>query len=108
MGIPEIDAKGFRAELDGPNPPVVLDVREPDELAVSRLPEAVVNVPLASLPGALGKLDPRTRYVVVCRVGGRSAQATAFLLGQGFEDVRNLAGGMNGYAREVDATLREY
>ena len=106
--MPEIDAKTLREELDGPNPPIVLDVREPDELETSRLPDEVVNVPLGELPRDVTRLDPEASYVVVCRVGGRSAQATAFLLGQGFTDVRNLAGGMNRYAREVDPTLSVY
>ncbi len=106
--IPEIDVAALRAELDGPNPPTVLDVRETDELLVSRLPDEVVPIPLAHLPNAMKNLDPDARYVVVCRVGGRSAQATAFLLGQGFKDVRNLAGGMNAYAREVDPSLPVY
>lgn len=106
--VPEIDVQSLRAELDGSNPPRLLDVREPDELLVSRLPDEVLNVPLSTLPGALEGLDPDARYVVVCRVGGRSAQATQFLLGQGFRDVRNLTGGMNAYARKVDPTLPEY
>ena len=106
--VPEIDVRSLRAALDAPNPPTVIDVREADELAVSRLPDAIVHLPLATLPTALGRLDPGGSYVVVCRVGGRSAQATAFLLGQGFANVRNVVGGMNAYAREVDSSLLEY
>ena len=106
--VPEIDVVCLRAELDGPNPPTVLDVREADELAVSRLPDTVVHVPLGQLGSAFRTLDREGDYVVVCRVGGRSAQATAFLLGQGFGRVRNLAGGMNAYAREVDPSIPVY
>ena len=106
--VPEIDPKSLRAELDGPRPPQILDVREPDELRTSRLPDPIQNVPLGDLPASLDELDPRAGYVVVCRVGGRSEQATRFLLAQGFENVRNLAGGMNAYAREVDPKLPVY
>ena len=106
--VPEIDVVALRAELDGPNPPTVIDVREADELQISRLPDEAMHIPLATLPSVVGKLDPSADYVVVCRVGGRSAQATAFLLGQGFGNVRNLAGGMNAYAREVDPSLPVY
>ena len=108
MNVPEIDPKALREELDGSNPPTILDVRDPHELSESRLPDEIVNVPLGELDRDVARLDPETSYVVVCRVGGRSAQATAFLLEQGFTDVRNLAGGMNSYAREVDPTLKQY
>lgn len=105
--VPEIDSPSLRAELDGPNPPRLLDVREADELEISHLP-GIVHVPLASLPARLGELDREADWVVICRVGGRSAQATAFLMGQGFAHVRNLAGGMNGYAEAVDPSMPRY
>ena len=105
MNVPEIDVKTLREELDGPNPPIVIDVRESDELAGSRLPDALEHIPLGTLPTALDRLDKDARYVVLCRVGGRSAQATAFLLGQGYKDVRNVEGGMVEYVRTVDPTL---
>jgi len=105
--IPEVDPPSLRAELDGPNPPRLLDVREADELAVSRLDD-VVHIPLGELPARFRELDPAADWVVVCRVGGRSGQATGFLLGQGFSKVRNLVGGMNGYAERVDPTMTRY
>ena len=103
--IPEIDVATLRGELDGPNPPVVIDVREADELAVSRLGDEVMHVPLGELPCASVKLPRDDAYVVVCRVGGRSAQAVAFLLDQGFTNVRNVKGGMVEYVRAVDQSL---
>ena len=105
MNVPEIDVKTLREELDGPNPPIVIDVRESDELARSRLPDAVRHIPLGTLPDALGELDEDAPTVVLCHVGGRSARATAFLIGQGFKDVRNVKGGMVEYVRTVDPTL---
>ena len=105
--VPKVDPVSLRAELDGPNPPLVLDVREDDELAISALP-GVRHIPLAQIPARLGELDRGADWVVVCRVGGRSGQATAFLLAQGFGRVRNLSGGMNGYAERVDPTMPTY
>lgn len=102
--IPEVDSASLRAELDGPNPPRLLDVREEEELAVSHLPD-VVHVPLSYLPTRLEELDPRADWVVVCRSGMRSAQGTTFLLSEGFDRVRNLAGGMKDYARTVEPTM---
>lgn len=106
--IPEIDASALRAELDGANPPQVLDVRENDELEVSRLPDAIVHIPLGDLPSRIGELDKTADWVVICRGGGRSGKAVQFLLSNGFERVRNLVGGMNGYAQTVDPTLPVY
>lgn len=95
MNVPEIDAASLLQELDGQNPPRLLDVREAEELAQGHLP-GVVHVPLMELPERMGELDSQADWVVICRVGGRSARATAFLRGQGFARVRNLVGGMEG------------
>lgn len=107
MSVPEIDVAALRRELDGPQPPVVIDVREADELVQSRLPDDIRHIPLNTLPTAISDLDKDAPTVVLCRVGGRSAQATAFLIGQGFKNVRNVKGGMIEYVRRVDPTLAQ-
>lgn len=107
LNVPSLDPEALKAELDGPNPPVLLDVREPEELEISFLPGAL-EIPLYDLPNRIGELDHSAEIVVICRVGGRSAQATAFLLQHGFQHVRNLTGGMNAWARQVDPTMAEY
>jgi rhodanese-related sulfurtransferase len=75
---------------------VLLDVREDDEWEAGHI-EGAVHVPLMQLPQRLqhdpGSLQPETPIVVVCKVGGRSAQATAWLRRQGYDAV-NLTGGM--------------
>ena len=70
-----------------------IDVRAPVEVADGTLP-GTINIPLATLPGRIGDLDPARPTVVLCRSGGRSAQACEFLTANGFTDVVNLAGGM--------------
>jgi rhodanese-related sulfurtransferase len=70
----------------------LLDVREDDEWAEGRAPGAV-HVPLMEVPARVGELPADRRIAVVCRVGGRSAQATAFLSAHGFDAV-NVEGGM--------------
>ncbi|MPY99824.1 MAG: rhodanese-like domain-containing protein [Actinophytocola sp.] len=80
---------------------VLLDVREPDEWQAGHAPEAV-HMPLRDVPARMGELadfpDDRPIYVV-CRTGGRSEQATAFLNANGFEAV-NVAGGMKSWQTE--------
>ncbi len=105
--IPSISPVELSKELGSPTPPKILDVREPEELEISRLPE-LVHIPLGELPERIGELDAQADWVVVCRSGGRSGQATGFLISQGFKRVRNMETGMNGYAQTVDASLPVY
>jgi rhodanese-related sulfurtransferase len=53
-------------------------------------------------------LDPAAPTVVVCRTGNRSGRVAAFLVAQGFTDVRNLVGGMNACAEQVDRSMPTY
>lgn len=70
----------------------VLDVREPVEWHHGRI-EGAVHIPLTDLPERIDELPEGQQLLVVCKLGGRSAQATAFLREKGFEAI-NLAGGM--------------
>lgn len=71
----------------------LLDVREPDEWSAGHAPGAH-HVPMQEIPARLGEIPTEGDVVVVCRVGGRSAQVTAYLVAQGWANVSNLAGGM--------------
>ena len=82
-------------EIVGSNGQLV-DVREPAEFAQGTLPDAI-NIPLGELPNRLAELDPTRRVVLLCRSGGRSANAAQFLASSGFGDVVNLQGGMLAY-----------
>lgn len=81
----------LKARLDKGEKLVLVDVREPWEYAIAKL-EGSVLVPLATLPQALGKLDPDTEIIAYCHHGMRSADATGFLLQQDFGNVKNLIG----------------
>jgi rhodanese-related sulfurtransferase len=74
---------------------VVLDVREDHEWSAGHI-DGAVHIPLGQLPTRVGELDPSTRTLVVCHLGGRSARATAWLHAQG-HDVVNLDGGMEAW-----------
>ena len=74
----------------------VLDVREPVEWQHGHV-DGAVHIPLGQVPERVGELPTDRQVLVVCKVGGRSAQATAYLRGQGVEAV-NLAGGMLDWA----------
>jgi adenylyltransferase/sulfurtransferase len=85
----------------------LLDVREPHELQISALPNAV-NIPLGELAGRLSELDSADEMVVFCKGGTRSARALELLASAGFKKVKNLKGGINAWAEEVDTNLPLY
>lgn len=107
MQIPEITPRQLKAELESSSPPTLVDVREPEELEIARLDPHVL-IPMGELPTRLPELDPEDDLVIVCRSGSRSARVTAYLLHQGFQRVRNLAGGVLGWSRDVDPSMRKY
>lgn len=86
---------------------LLLDVREPHELEISALPGSM-NIPLGELAGRLSDLDTSRELVVLCKSGTRSMRALELLAGAGFKKIRNLKGGINAWAREVDRTLPIY
>jgi len=85
------------APADIPDAATLLDVREDEEWVVGHAPDAV-HLPMSALPARLADV-PSGPLAVVCRVGGRSAQVTAFLLAQGHEAV-NVEGGMLAWETE--------
>jgi adenylyltransferase/sulfurtransferase len=103
----EIAAALLAQRLAAAAPPVLLDVREPHELEISRLPGAL-NIPLGALASRLAELDSARELVVFCKAGTRSARALELLLSAGFRKVRHLKGGINAWARDVDPRLPEY
>ena len=87
--------------------PLLLDVREPPEFAICRI-EGSTLMPMNTVPARLGELDPAGEVVVICHHGGRSMQVAMFLERQGFERVINLAGGVDGWAIQVDPSITRY
>jgi len=102
----DITATELKQALDRHETPVLLDVREPMEFSINRLPGAVL-VPLAELPDSLQRLDGTRDFVVYCHHGIRSVRAVEFLRGAGFR-ARNLKGGIVEWIDKVDPTLLRY
>ncbi len=105
--VEEVSVEELKQARDRGEAIVLLDVREPREWAISDLPDSI-KIPLGSLPGSLDKLSKEDDIVVYCRTGGRSGNAVQFLMQQGFEKVRNLAGGINKWAERIDKSLPRY
>jgi len=103
--IPSVEIDSLPDPL--PEELVVLDVREDDEWAAGHI-DGAVHIPLMELPARLGEFveleAPQT--LVVCKAGGRSARAVAYLAQQGY-DVVNLVDGMIGWERAGRAMVAE-
>ncbi len=85
----------------------LIDVREPHELEISRLPGATL-IPLGQLAARLSELDSAEEMVLFCKSGTRSARALELLVSAGFRKIKNLKGGINAWAREVDPSWPIY
>ena len=94
----DITASELKQRLQAGETPTIIDVRETWENEESRI-DGSQNIPLGTLPDKLDELDElkEQEIIVHCKSGGRSASAKAFLTQQGFTNVRNLLGGMQGY-----------
>jgi adenylyltransferase/sulfurtransferase len=103
----EMTARELKERLDRGEPIVVVDVREPQEYQINRIPGSTL-IPLGELPQRYEELDPDAAIVCQCKSGMRSAKATAFLRGIGFKNVRNLAGGILGWIDQVDPSQPKY
>ncbi len=87
--------------------PQLLDVREPWEFEVCRIPNAKL-IPMQSVPARYSELDPTLETVVICHHGVRSYQVGIFLERQGFSGILNLSGGIAAWAQQVDSSMPVY
>ena len=97
--------------LASPIQPLVLDVREPHELAVARVQESgveIVAIPMGSIPVRVAELDPQRPIACLCHHGARSMQVAMFLQSRGYEHVANITGGIDAWSAERDASVPRY
>ena len=105
--IPEVTVQELKAMRERGDDFVLVDVREPHEFAICAFPDSV-KIPLGTLPQNLNKLSTADEIVVHCKMGGRSARAVQFLQDAGFRKVKNLAGGIDRWAQEIDPKMPRY
>lgn len=105
----QIDPVELAAWLNDPvrPAPLVLDVREPWELAICGIAGSRA-MPMRTVPEQWAALDDAAPVVVVCHHGMRSQQVAMFLERQGFSAVFNLRGGVEAWAIEVDPAMARY
>ena len=103
----EITPVELKKKLDAGETPFILDVREPNEYQINKIPGSTL-IPLGELPRRYQELPKDRQIVTQCKMGGRSAKAQDFLKTVGFTDVLNLKGGILEWIDKVDPSQPKY
>jgi sulfur-carrier protein adenylyltransferase/sulfurtransferase len=103
----DIDPAEVKAKLDRGDRFTLIDVREPHEFQICRIPGSTL-IPLGELPKRVGELDQNAEIVAHCKSGARSAKAVDFLKQAGFKYARNMKGGILAWSDKVDPSVPKY
>lgn len=103
----EIEPRQVSEQLRSGKQIHLIDVREPHELKISSI-EGADLIPLGSIAAEMNRLDSAEEIVLFCKSGSRSARALEILAGAGFRKIKNLRGGINAWADQVDPGLPRY
>ena len=110
--IDQVRPSGLAAWLQAqPRPGLVLDVREPEELQVASVRAdgfELLVIPMNDIPQRLAELDPERPVAVLCHRGARSQRVAMYLASNGFATVANIAGGIDAWSLERDASIPRY
>ena len=103
----ETTSVDLKKRLDAGDDVFILDVREPNEYQICRIPGSVL-IPLGELPRRYAELPTDKDIVAMCKMGGRSAKATEYLQSVGLKRVKNLKGGILDWIDKVDPSQPKY
>ncbi len=103
----QITPQDLKARLDRNDRPFLLDVRQDWETRLCRL-ENSVHIPIEEIEVRTDELNAEDEIVVYCHQGVRSAAVAEYLRQLGFKNVKNLAGGLDSWARTIDPAMRRY
>jgi rhodanese-related sulfurtransferase len=103
----EVSVEEAQRLLAGPNPPLLIDVREMDEYAVCRI-EGSRLIPMNAVPMRLAEIPQDVPVLVQCHHGGRSMKVTQFLRAKGYAHVSNVKGGIDAWSIKIDPKVPRY
>jgi rhodanese-related sulfurtransferase len=105
----EVSVQEVKRMMDAGEKFLLLDVRQPKEYDTARIAGAQL-VPLSELPQRVGELRAHAGGTIIthCHKGMRSLQAAQWLRGQGFSDVRSMAGGIEAWSQQIDPGVPKY
>jgi adenylyltransferase/sulfurtransferase len=108
LTMQEITATELKQKLDEGRDIQIIDVREPNEYAIARIPNSI-HIPLGQVLNRMSEIDPSRETVVHCKMGGRSAKAIEALTRAGFQGkLTNLKGGITAWSNDVDSSVPKY
>ncbi len=102
--VPQVRPEEVQKRLEAGERLLIVDVRDPHEFASGHIPGARL-IPLNQVQARAAELDPKAEIIMVCRSGRRSDLACQVLLRQGFQRVKNMAGGMLAWRGRVERGL---
>jgi adenylyltransferase/sulfurtransferase len=105
--VDQITPEELKARMDRREAPLLLDVRDDWETKLCRLDNAI-HIPIDEIEARADELDPDEDLVVYCHQGVRSGAVAEYLRQRGFKNAKNLAGGLDLWARTVDPSMRRY
>jgi adenylyltransferase/sulfurtransferase len=105
--VPHITVQELKAKQDRAEKFVLLDVREPFEYDICRIPGSKL-IPLGQLPSRMSELDSADEIILQCKSGARSARALRLLQEAGFSKLANVEGGIVAWADEIDSSVPKY
>jgi rhodanese-related sulfurtransferase len=105
--IRQLSVRELHERLERGERPLIVDVREPWELAICRLPGSL-HIPMRQIPARVNELPKEREIVIMCHHGVRSQQVALFLKHAGFEKLANLAGGIAAWSQDVDPSTPTY
>ncbi len=109
ISIPIITPSELKARIDAGDVPILLDVREPFELAIADLPELEqLRIPVGDVGERMSEIPKDQEVIVYCRSGGRSEAVAKLLKSMGWGGVVNLDGGVLRWREDIDPSLQAY
>ena len=102
-----ITSTELKTKLDSSVKPVLLDVREAWEYALCNI-EGSINISMSNIDQMLNELKENDETIVICHHGMRSFQVGNYLEGKGFNQIADLEGGVDAWAKTVDAEMAQY
>mgnify|MGYP001010954326 FL=1 len=107
MSIVQLTPQQVQDGLQKQPAPLLLDVREEDEVRLCALPGSL-HIPMNLIPLRHNELPDDVPIIVYCHHGIRSLNVARYLAHVGFEHVANLQGGIDAWARQIDPTMARY
>lgn len=107
LGAEEITVLDLKKRLDKGEDFDLIDVREPHEWQIAKIPGARL-IPLDEIPKRLQELNPEREIILHCKSGGRSGRALKLLKEKGYKKLKNVVGGIDAWAKQVDPETPKY